>query len=102
MSQNTIIKGKNNPVIIEFTGVDLTQFTNIQVKYGSDIRTLADNPASVVVNSSTELELNFQDTTETSSQYWCINGFNNANPNGIELTSACLGNLPKSPICEGC
>ena len=102
MSQNTIFKDKDAPVIIVFTGAKLTLFTDISASFGGDTRTLQANPLSVVVNSDTELELNFQDTTETESNYWCIFGTDVLNTQGIPLTSECQGNLPKSPICEAC
>lgn len=102
MSQDTIIKGKDNPVVIIFGGVDLTSLTDIRVTYGSDSRLKSTDPTSIVVISATELELNFQDTTETVVNYWCIDGIDALNPNGIELTSKCLKNLNRSPICEGC
>jgi len=102
MSQDTIIKGKDNPVVIIFGGVDLTALTDIRASYGSDSRLKSTSPTSIVVISATELELNFQDTTETVAQHWCIDGIDALNPDGIELTSACLRNLNKSPICEGC
>lgn len=102
MSQDTIIKGKDNPVVIIFDGVDLTSLTDIRASYGADSRLKSTDPTSIVVISATELELNFQDTTETVSQYWCIDGIDAQNPNGIELTSECLRNLNQSPICEGC
>ncbi len=102
MPQDTIIKGKDNPVVIIFGGVDLTLLTDIRVSYGADSRLKSTDPASIVVISATELELNFQDTTETTTQYWCIDGIDALNPNGIELTGKCLKNLNKSPICDGC
>ena len=102
MSQNTIIKGKDNPVVILFDGIDLTLLTDIRATYGADSRLMSTSPSSIVVISSSELELNFQDTTETIAQYWCIDGIDALNPLGVELTGSCLRNLNKSPICEGC
>lgn len=98
MSQNTIFKDGTNPVIIEFNidGGDLTSFTEITAKFGADQRSSVADPSSVIVNSPTELELNFQDTTETLSNYWCIKG------DGTILSSECMANLSKSPICEEC
>lgn len=102
MAQNTIIKGKDNPVVINFTGVDLTLFTDISVHFGADQRTLLSDPASIIVKSATELELNFQDTAETSANYWCVTGFDALNTSGIELTSRNLDNLPFSRVVDGC
>jgi len=102
VSQDTIVKGKHNPVIIIFGGVDLTLFTDIKAAYGNDSRLKSTSPQSIIVISATELELNFQDTDETVTQHWCIDGIDALNPNGIELTGKCLKNLNKSPICDGC
>lgn len=101
MSQNKILKGRLNPVVIlfDFSGSGfsgLDDFTKITAKFGNDERNSVDDPTSVVKLSNLELELNFQDTTEVRSHHWCIDGDNN------ELTSSCLGNLNKSTICEGC
>jgi hypothetical protein len=96
MSQNIIFKGSTNPVIIEFVGADLTTLSDISAKFGDDERTKSGNPTSVIVNSATELELNFQDTTETRNNYWCIKG------DGFTLSSKCMSNLGKSIICEAC
>ena len=96
MTQNTIFKGSTNPVVIEFIGVDLTLFTVVTAKFGNDERDSINNPASVTVNSATELELNFQDTAETLSNYWCIKGDDEL------LTSKCRQNLTKTPVCEDC
>ena len=101
MPQDTIIKGKLNPVVIifdfsnsDFTG--LTDFTKVTAKFGADERNSVDDASSVIVVSATELQLNFQDTTETIEKYWCIDGDN------YELLGKCVGNRISSPICTGC
>lgn len=101
MPQDTIIKGKLNPVVIifDFSNSDfagLNDFTKITAKFGADERNSVDNSSSVVVVSDTELQLNFQDTTETREMYWCIDG------DGYELSSKCAGNRISSPVCTGC
>lgn len=88
MAQNTIYKGRDNPVVIEFVGVDLTLLDDISVSIGADNRTLLSNPASVIVLSATELELNFQDTTETGGHVVEIYGIDALNPDGFLFTSA--------------
>ena len=100
MSQNKIIKGRNNAVVITFSGVDLTTFTKIDATYGSDTRNSTDNPDDVVVDSATQLSLFYGDTTETENQYWEIIGFSATFTLGLELTSECLGNLGRSTVCE--
>ena len=97
MSQNIIFKGGSNPVVIDISidgSDDLTTFTEVTAKFGSDLRSSITNPVSVIVNSATELELNFQDTAETRSNYWEIKG------DGFILTNHCMSNLQKSTVCE--
>ena len=101
MSQSKIIKGKLNPVVLVFDFSNsgfggLDDFTKITAKFGDDERNSVDDPTSVVKLSNLELELNFQDTTETRANYWCIDGDEN------ELTSKCLGNLSSSSVCNEC
>jgi hypothetical protein len=101
MAQNNIIKGKNNPVSIIFSGVvDLTLYSDISAAFGSDTRTKISNPTSVVVVSASQLDLFFNDTTETGGNFWTIFGIDGSNPDGFELTSECIGNLPKTYVCE--
>ena len=97
--QDAIYKGRDNPVVIDFTGVDLTLFTNISVALGADLRTLALNPDSVVVRSATELELNFQDTTEGGG-VWEIVGFDAGYVDGFLLTNAIENPLPPTIVYE--
>lgn len=101
MAQDIIIKGRDNPVVINFSGVDLQLFTDISVNFGADERTLLLNPSSIIVSSQTELELNFQDTLEVASNTWCITGFDAVNTNGVELSSKSLNPL-RSRVIEGC
>ena len=61
--QNTVYLGKDNPIVLEFgfegdfeTG-GLSNFTDIQVTIGGELYTLLLNPASVVVESDTELRI---------------------------------------------
>ena len=101
MAQDTIIKGKLNPVVIifDFSNSDfsgLTAFTTITATFGADERNSVDDAASVVVVNDTELQLNFQDTSEINTRFWCIDG------DGYELLSKCVGNELSSPICAGC
>jgi hypothetical protein len=98
-NQDIITLGRDNPVIVEFANVDLTQFTNIQASFKDDVRTSTANPDSVKVNSATELELNFQDTTETGAGYWTIIGFNALYPDGFILVGTCIGISLKSSVC---
>lgn len=98
MGNINVLLGVNNPVTIVVSGVDLTSFTDISVSLGGDTRTLLLNPASVVVESSSELKLCFNDTTETGNPYWEIVCFNEQYPEGFEITSRRLNNLSSTSI----
>lgn len=101
MAQNIIVKDRNNPIIINFTGVDLTLLDDIKVKFGDDERTLLLNATSVIVNSATELELNFQDTVETKANILCITGFDSNNLDGLLFTAANFNPLDVVIIIDG-
>ena len=98
-TQDKVIKGRDNPVVIIFSGVDLTLFTKVEAQFGADTRDSVANAAEVVIISATELNLKFGTTSETSGQFWRVTGFDAVNTNGVELTSECLGNLSASDIC---
>ena len=105
MAQDEIIKGKDNPVVIEFGGINLLLVDDISAAFGNDTRTLLLNPSSFKVeyDALTEistLSLYFGDTTETQSNYWVIFYTDALNPNGYDLTSKCLGNLTKTGVCN--
>lgn len=106
MSQKFIIKGRDNPVVINFTfDVDgdpsfgLNGFTDIEVIFGSETYTLLLDPTVVVVNSDTQLQLNLGDTSEEFPSYFVITGINATYPDGYVLTSKCLGNLDIPCMC---
>lgn len=102
MAQDTIYINTDDPVVMIFEGVNLTLFTDIKAHFGNDERTLLLNPESVVVKSATELELNFQDTTETATQYWCIKGFDAVNTRGRLLNSKTSGGKLFSGVDNNC
>jgi hypothetical protein len=62
MSLNTVIQNLDNPIVMQFTGVDLTQATNIRVKIGTPLSgTIVDSdtaPGIVVITSPTVLTIN--------------------------------------------
>jgi hypothetical protein len=93
------VLGRDNAVVIVFSGVDLTLFSRVEAKLGADVRDSVANPDDVVVVSATELRLKFGDTSETGRLYWEIVGFDGVNTDGLELTSECLDNLYASEIC---
>ena len=100
MAQNIIVKNKDNPVVINFTGVDLTQATEIEVLLDQDSWTLTGDPTRVIVNSATQLQLELGNTTSSGMEYLTITIFDSGNPNGYEATSGCIGNLEKAKIVE--
>ena len=55
MSQNLVIANKDNLVVYVFGGIDLTSATNIQVQFGAESYSLANDPLIVIVTSATEL-----------------------------------------------
>lgn len=106
-TQNIIFKQPYiNPVVINITGIkdtdgndiDLQDLTKVTAKFIDDERNSTDNPTSVVIQSATQLQLNFQDTTETNSAKWVISG----TYAGQEylLTSSCTCNLDITTVCE--
>lgn len=105
MAQDEIIKGKDNPVVINFGGINLSIVDDISATFGSDTRTLLLNPTSIkaeydALTDISTLSLYFGDTVETQSNYWVIFFTDGDNPNGYDLTSKCLGNLTKTGVCN--
>lgn len=100
MAQNVIVKNRDNPVVILFSGVDLTQADDIQVELGADSWNMINDPQQVVVVDETTLNLFLRDTTERGKKALKIVVFDSENPNGYEVTSPCQGNLMKVRICE--
>ena len=104
---NLIIKNSNNPVLINITGltdesnnpITLNDFDNIICTFKGDTRTLIDNPNDVIINTPTQLRLEYQDTTEIASGYWVIKLVNGDYPDGLVVTSQCKGNLQETKIC---
>lgn len=99
-TQSKIFKGRDNPVTILFSGVDLTLFNKVEATFGADTRDSVAQPTEVIVVSATELQLKFGTTTETTENFWLIVGFDAVNVNGVELTSSCAGNLKPGGICN--
>lgn len=104
--QDTVIKGKDNPLVINFTfsipsdpTFGLDTFTEIDVNFGAEDYSLTADPTIVVVNSNTQLQLNLGDTAEPYPSYLTIVGTNATYPDGYELTSKCLGNQVLFKMC---
>ena len=58
MSQNLVIPGADNKVVYVFGGIDLTLATNIQVQFGDESYSLANDPLIVIVTSAIPLQSN--------------------------------------------
>lgn len=106
MAKSTIIKGKNNPLFIDFAfdvptdpTFGLNGFTTVEVKFGSETYTNVVDPAVVVIVSDTRLQLNLGNTSEEFASYFTINGYNGTYPDGYQLTSKCMGNLEIPKMC---
>ena len=97
---NDIIKDRDNPVTISVSGVNLELFTDIKVNFGDDERSLNANPESIKVISATEIELYFNDTTETNSNYWEIIGYDAVKTKGHEITGPNVGIILRSNVVQ--
>lgn len=105
---DVITKGSGNPVSLIISGtfsdgsaIDLHALTDIDVDFGAETYSLANDPSIVVVESSVQLDLFLNATTETQSSHFDIKIFdsNYPRPLGYTITSACLGNLSRPKIC---
>tara|TARA_R110002167_G_scaffold223999_1_gene429381 strand:- start:243 stop:563 length:321 start_codon:yes stop_codon:yes gene_type:complete len=106
MTQNIIIKGKDNPLVIDFTfnvPVDptfgLLGFDTLEVKFGEEVYTDQADPTVVQILSDTRLQINLGSTSEEFASYFVMTGYNATYPDGYQLTSKCLGNLEIPRMC---
>lgn len=101
-TQNTIYKGYDNPVIMEFTfggdfaALGLNNFTSIDVKVGTETHSTIDGKVEIV--SATELALKIGDSTALAAGSYqpIVVGYNATYDDGYVLTmkgSAGLGAL---------
>lgn len=96
MAQNKIVKGRDNPVIInfDFTGSfasgGLNNFTKIVVGIGGESYNTEDNPDKVIVNGKFQLALMIGDVTNLESGNYdlTVTGYSSTYDNGYELTGA--------------
>ena len=101
MSQNLVIPNKDNKVVFVFTGIDLTQATNIVVDFGAETYSTTNDPTLVVVDSTTELSLNLSATAEVGKVFATVTYFDGASVNGTDITSQSLGNSEKIVVAIG-
>ena len=101
MAQNLVIPNKDNKVAFVFTGIDLTQSTNIVVDFGAESYSTTLNPALVVVSSATELSLDLSSTAEVGKVFATVTYIDGASVNGTDITSQELGNSTKIVVAVG-
>lgn len=101
MSQNLVIPSKDNKVVFVFTGIDLTQATDILVSFGAETYSKASNPTLVVVSSATELSLDLSATAEKGKVFATVTYVDGASVNGTDITSQALGNSEKIVVAIG-
>ncbi len=101
MPQNLVIPNKDNKVVFVFTGIDLTQATDILVTFGAETYSKASNPTLVVVSSATELSLDLSATAETGKVFATVTYIDGASVNGTDITSQALGNSEKIVVAIG-
>ena len=101
MSQNLVIANKDNLVVYVFGGIDLTLATNIQVQFGAESYSLANDPLIVIVTSATELSLNLSATLEVGKVFSTVTYFDGASVLGTDITSRELGNADQIVVAIG-
>ena len=97
MSQNRIIKGKDNPVVMTFTftgdfaASGLNTFTSISVDIGTESYTTALNPDNLFIVSDAELRLRIGDVTTLAAGRYLpeIVGFSITYNDGYLISGAC-------------
>jgi hypothetical protein len=101
MAQNLVIPNKDNKVVFVFTGIDLTQSTDIVVDFGAESYSTTLNPTLVIVSSATELSLDLSSTAEVGKVFATVTYIDGASVNGTDITSQELGNSEKIVIAIG-
>ena len=113
MQQNTIIKGRDNPVRMSFTfsgdfaEQGLNSFTRVEIKLGDSVYsetydTVANPTLLKILNSGTTLELSIGDTTNLAVGSYTpqIIGYSNVYDDGYELTGNCKRVLGKIKVVD--
>ena len=101
MSQNLVIANKDNLVVYVFGGINLTSATNIQVQFGAESYSLANDPLIVIVTSATELSLNLSATAEVGKVFSTVTYFDGASVLGTDITSRELANSSQIVVAIG-
>ena len=101
MAQNLVIPNKDNLVVFEFSGIDLTLATDIKVQFGSESYSKLLDPLNVIVTSSTELSLNLSASAEVGKIFATVTYFDGASVLGTDITSRELGNSDQIVVAIG-
>ncbi len=100
MAQDTIIKGKDNQMVINFSfdipeivGFDLSTLADVELTFGSESYKLSTDPAVLYLISENSLGINLSGTSETTSHYLDIVAHHARFPQGFQLTNRHMNNL---------
>jgi hypothetical protein len=107
MAQNVIVKGKDNPVVINFTftgdfaASGLNAFTSVTLAIGGESYNTVSDPDNLSIESATELRLKIGDTTSLDVGNYLpqITGFSATYDDGFLLTGTCKPILPTIKVC---
>lgn len=69
MSQNLVFPSADNKVRLVYTGLDLTQATNLLVQFGSESYDLSTNPTVISIEGTDTLAINLNGTNEKGRVY---------------------------------
>ena len=101
MAQNLIIPNRDNKVVLEFGGIDLTQATNIILTLiDEEFSTTGANPKLLVTNSTT-LSCDLSATTKKGKIFAVVTYYDSNNTQGIDITSQELNNLGQIIVAIG-
>jgi hypothetical protein len=97
MAQNKVIKGLDNPVVMNFTftgdfaALGLNTFTSINLDLGDETYTTLLNPNNLFIVSNTELRLRIGDTTALVAGSYLpeIVGFSATYNDGYLISGSC-------------
>lgn len=101
MSQNLVIANKDNLVVFEFGGIDLTLADDIKVQFGTESYSLLLNPSIVMVTAAECLSLNLSATSEVGKVFATVTYFDGGSVNGTDITSQELGNSDQIVVAIG-
>ena len=107
MPQNVIVKGKDNPVVMEFSftgdfeASGLNTFTEVKLTIGGEEYSTVANPDNLSIESATELRLKIGDSTELDVGCYLpeIVGFSATYDDGYLLSGKCKAILPTIRVC---